>query len=307
MTCPPAMRATSWVWRGLPPAGRDDTAVRRLAAAWRPEVVCHLAAQISVRASVTDPVQGRQDQRARHRQCARGRAQVRHAQGRVRLVGRGLRRTGRTAGPSRRGIRPSVPVRAPPRRAARAIWASTVRCTAWTSPRSRSPTCTGPGSGPRARQEWWPSSPTPCCGVSRRGYSAMARRPVTTSTSADVVDAFARACGERGGGRRFNIGTGIITSDIELHSLVAEAAGAPDEPAFAPPRPGDLPAMAVDPAAAQDGSAGPRVLACAMELRLRWIGCDAGTIDADCRVCRSFYDLLTMHVGATRNAKIALP
>jgi UDP-glucose 4-epimerase len=69
----------------------------------------------------------------------------------------------------------------------------------------------------------------------------------------DVVDAFARACGERGGGCKFNIGTGILTSDIELHSLVAEAAGAPDEPAFAPPRPGDLPAMAVDPLPARDG------------------------------------------------------
>jgi UDP-glucose 4-epimerase len=69
----------------------------------------------------------------------------------------------------------------------------------------------------------------------------------------DVVDAFARACGGRGGGRRFNIGTGLRTSDLELHSLVAEAAGAPDQPAYAPVRPGDLPAMAVDPAAARAG------------------------------------------------------
>jgi len=69
----------------------------------------------------------------------------------------------------------------------------------------------------------------------------------------DVVDAFARACGERGGGRRFNIGTGIPTSDIGLHSLVAEAAGGPDRPAYAAPRPGDLPAMAVDPIPAQNG------------------------------------------------------
>ncbi|HEY7486854.1 MAG TPA: NAD-dependent epimerase/dehydratase family protein [Streptosporangiaceae bacterium] len=63
----------------------------------------------------------------------------------------------------------------------------------------------------------------------------------------DVVDAFARACGERGGGMRFNVGTGVQTSDRDLHTLVAEAAGAPDEPAFAPPRLGDLPAMAIDP------------------------------------------------------------
>jgi UDP-glucose 4-epimerase len=66
----------------------------------------------------------------------------------------------------------------------------------------------------------------------------------------DVVDAFARAVGERGGGRRFNIGTGVETSDRELHSLVAAAAQAPDEPASAEPRLGDLTAMSLDPASA---------------------------------------------------------
>ena len=69
----------------------------------------------------------------------------------------------------------------------------------------------------------------------------------------DVVDAFAKACRERGGGRRFNIGTGLQTTDRDLHTLVAEAAGAADEPAFAPPRPGDLPAMAIDPGPAGAG------------------------------------------------------
>ncbi|WP_141577888.1 NAD-dependent epimerase/dehydratase family protein [Actinomadura sp. WMMA1423] len=64
----------------------------------------------------------------------------------------------------------------------------------------------------------------------------------------DVVDAFARAGGTDGGGLRLNVGTGEQTTDRDLHSLVAEAAGAPDEPDFAPPRLGDLPAMAVDPA-----------------------------------------------------------
>jgi UDP-glucose 4-epimerase len=63
----------------------------------------------------------------------------------------------------------------------------------------------------------------------------------------DVVDAFARAAGDAGGGRRFNVGTGVQTADRDLHSLVAEAAGAPDDPEFAPPRLGDLPAMSVDP------------------------------------------------------------
>jgi UDP-glucose 4-epimerase len=69
----------------------------------------------------------------------------------------------------------------------------------------------------------------------------------------DVVDAFTRACGERGGGRRFNIGTGVQTTDRDLHALVAEVAGAADDPGFAPLRLGDLPAMALDPEPAREG------------------------------------------------------
>jgi len=69
----------------------------------------------------------------------------------------------------------------------------------------------------------------------------------------DVAEAFARATGERGGGRRFNIGTGVQTSDLQLHSAVATAAGAPDEPARAPARLGDIRAVAVDPTAAAEG------------------------------------------------------
>ncbi|GAA3712518.1 GDP-mannose 4,6-dehydratase [Nonomuraea antimicrobica] len=69
----------------------------------------------------------------------------------------------------------------------------------------------------------------------------------------DVVDGFVRACGSEGNGRRFNLGTGIQTTDRRLHSLIADAAGAHDKPGFAPPRAGDLPAMAVDPVPAHDG------------------------------------------------------
>lgn len=69
----------------------------------------------------------------------------------------------------------------------------------------------------------------------------------------DVVEAFVLACGERGDGGRFNIGTGVQTTDRELHTLVAEAVGVPDAPSLAPPRLGDLPAMAVDPAPAAAG------------------------------------------------------
>jgi UDP-glucose 4-epimerase len=69
----------------------------------------------------------------------------------------------------------------------------------------------------------------------------------------DVVDGFVRACGQDGDGRRFNLGTGIQTTDRRLHALIADAAGAQDKPGFAPPRAGDLPAMAVDPVPAHDG------------------------------------------------------
>jgi UDP-glucose 4-epimerase len=56
----------------------------------------------------------------------------------------------------------------------------------------------------------------------------------------DVVDAFVRASGPVGGGQRFNIGTGLETSDRQLHSVVAAALDAPDDPEFHPPRLGDL-------------------------------------------------------------------
>jgi UDP-glucose 4-epimerase len=56
----------------------------------------------------------------------------------------------------------------------------------------------------------------------------------------DVVDAFVKASGADGDGQRFNIGTGIETSTRQLHTVIAKAAGAPDDPEFLPPRLGDL-------------------------------------------------------------------
>jgi UDP-glucose 4-epimerase len=56
----------------------------------------------------------------------------------------------------------------------------------------------------------------------------------------DVVDAFVKASGTPGGGQRFNVGTGVETSVRQLHSAIAAAVGAPDEPEFYPPRLGDL-------------------------------------------------------------------
>lgn len=61
----------------------------------------------------------------------------------------------------------------------------------------------------------------------------------------DVIRAFYLASGEVGGGERFNIGTSVETSDRQLHSLVAQAAGAEDDPEFAPARLGDVPRSAL--------------------------------------------------------------
>ena len=67
----------------------------------------------------------------------------------------------------------------------------------------------------------------------------------------DVVEAFHRAATvPAAAGLRFNIGTGVETSDRRLHTLVAEAAGAPDDPEFAPARLGDVARSALDPARA---------------------------------------------------------
>jgi UDP-glucose 4-epimerase len=62
----------------------------------------------------------------------------------------------------------------------------------------------------------------------------------------DVVDAFVKASGPVGGGQRFNVGTGVETSDRQLHSAVAAAVGAADDPEFHPPRLGDLKRSCLD-------------------------------------------------------------
>ncbi|MCV7422320.1 NAD-dependent epimerase/dehydratase family protein [Mycobacterium yunnanensis] len=62
----------------------------------------------------------------------------------------------------------------------------------------------------------------------------------------DVVDAFVRAGGSAGSGLRFNAGTGVETSTRALHTAVATAAGTPDEPEMHPPRLGDLRRSSLD-------------------------------------------------------------
>jgi len=62
----------------------------------------------------------------------------------------------------------------------------------------------------------------------------------------DVVDAFARAA-KRGGGLVLNIGTGVETSTAELYRLMAAAAGSKAPPRHGPERPGDIRRSALDP------------------------------------------------------------
>ena len=62
----------------------------------------------------------------------------------------------------------------------------------------------------------------------------------------DVVDAFVKASGVHGDGQRFNIATGTETSTRQLHTLIAKAAAAPDDPEFHPPRLGDLKRSCLD-------------------------------------------------------------
>ena len=62
----------------------------------------------------------------------------------------------------------------------------------------------------------------------------------------DVARAFYLASNDEASGERFNIGTGIETSDRELHTLVAQAVGVPDEPEYAPARKGDVPRSSLD-------------------------------------------------------------
>lgn len=223
-----------------------------LAARWRPEVICHLAAQISVQASVADPL----------------------ADARVNVLGTismleaaraaGARKVVYTSTVAVYGIPAALPVSADAGLEPRSPYATSKLCGEMYLDTYRAlhgldfTTLTLANVyGPRQRaggeagvvaifaDALLAGEPTRVFGdgTQRRDYVYVE----------DVVDAYLRACGDRGSGRRFNIGTGVLTTDLELHSLVADLTGGADKPAHAPPRPGDLPAMAVDPVPAEDG------------------------------------------------------
>jgi len=61
----------------------------------------------------------------------------------------------------------------------------------------------------------------------------------------DVVDAFARAA-TAGDGELCNIGTGVETSVNDLYRTMADNAGVPDDPEYAPARAGELARSALD-------------------------------------------------------------
>jgi UDP-glucose 4-epimerase len=91
------------------------------------------------------------------------------------------------------------------------------------------------------------------------GTAMLERRPTLVfgdgSTSRDyvhaddVVEAFVACLDERTDGLRLNVGTGRSTTVRELHTLMAKASGAADEPEHREPRLGELQHIALDSSA----------------------------------------------------------
>ncbi|TDD39207.1 NAD-dependent epimerase/dehydratase family protein [Actinomadura sp. KC06] len=223
-----------------------DPALAEKAAVRRPEVICHLAAQVSVRASVADPLHDA-------RTNVVGTANVLEA-----ARAAGGRKVVFTSSCAVYGVPDALPV--PPDaelRPASPYAASKVSGEVYAQTYMAlhgidfTTLTLANVYGPRQTPEGEAGV------VSIFTDALLAGRPTKvygdgTQTRdyvyvLDVVDAFARAAGDKGGGLRLNVGTGVETTDRDLHTVVAEAAGAPDDPEFAPPRLGDLPAMSVDP------------------------------------------------------------
>ncbi len=228
-----------------------DPALAEKVAVRRPEVICHLAAQVSVRVSVSDPLG---DARTNVVGTANVLEAARAAGGRKVVV---------TSSCAVYGVPDALPVPADAElRPASPYAASKVAGEVYAGMYKQlhgidfTTLTLANVYGPRQTPEGEAGV------VSIFTDALLAGRPTKvygdgTQTRdyvyvLDVVDAFARAAGEAGGGGRFNVGTGLQTTDRDLHTLVAQAAGAPDDPEFAPPRLGDLPAMSVDPAATRE-------------------------------------------------------
>ena len=94
----------------------------------------------------------------------------------------------------------------------------------------------------------------------------------------DVVAAFLAAA-DTGRPGSWNIGTGIETTVLDLAAIIGEAAGRAVEPEFAPPRPGELPrsALAAELARHDLGWTAATSLADGVQAVYRWI--ESGTPD----------------------------
>lgn len=248
-----------------------DPGLTALAARARPEVVCHLAAQISVRRSVADPVH---DASVNVQGTAAVLAAAREGGTRKVVFASSVAVYGRPSAIPVPGDAPTDP-RSP--YAASKLSGETYLATFRALYGMEYTTLVlsnvyGPRQSPEGEagvvsiftDALLGGAPTVVYGdgTQTRDYIYVE----------DVVDGFVRACGSAGDGRRFNLGTGIQTTDRRLHTLIADAAGAPDKPGFAPPRVGDLPAMAVDPVPAFDGLGWePRTdLAAGLKLTVEW-------------------------------------
>ncbi|SEF83336.1 UDP-glucose 4-epimerase [Thermomonospora echinospora] len=223
-----------------------DPALAELTARRRPELVCHLAAQVSVRSSVEDP---RHDARVNVFGTVNVLEAARAAGSRKVLFASSCAVYGvpdELPVPPDAELRPASPYAAS--KVAGEIYAQTYRALHGLDFTTLTlANVYGPRQAPEGEagvvsiftDGLLNGTPTQVYGDggNTRDYVYVL----------DVVEAFALAGGERAGGRRLNVGTGVQTTDRELHTLVAEAAGAVDKPDTAPPRLGDLRAMAVDP------------------------------------------------------------
>ncbi|MCW2501605.1 MAG: NAD-dependent epimerase/dehydratase [Frankiales bacterium] len=228
-----------------------STDLLTLVARDRPDVVCHLAGQMDVRRSVADPLHDT-------RTNVLGTVNVLEA-----CVRTGVPRVVfASSGGTVYGEPPSVPVTeraalrpASPYGAAKAAAETYVAAYARLHGLRGVSLRLGNVYGPR-------QDPHGEAGVvSIFAGALVAGRPTTVfgdGTSSrdyvyveDVVDAFLRCLGGKGDGRRLNVGSGRATSVRALHALVAKAVGAPDAPEFAPPRSGELQAVALDSSAAR--------------------------------------------------------
>ncbi|NUO98355.1 MAG: NAD-dependent epimerase/dehydratase family protein [Nonomuraea sp.] len=229
-----------------------DPAMIGLAAELRPEVICHLAAQISVRKSVADPVH---DARLNVEGTASVLTAAKEGTTRKVVFSSSVAVYGRPATipvPAGAATDPRSPYAAS--KLSGEIYLTTFRALYGLE---YTTLVLSNVYGPRQSPEGEAGVVSIFTDALLNGTPTVVYGDGTQTRDYvyvdDVVDGFVRACGQDGNGQRFNLGTGIQTTDRRLHSLIADAAGAQDKPGFAPPRPGDLPAMAVDPVPAHEG------------------------------------------------------